>query len=284
MPHHFDPTILREYDIRGIVGQTLAVEDALALGRAFGTMVRRARGERVMLGYDGRLSSRDLAASVSDGLVSTGCEVLAIGRGPTPMLYYSVYELNADAGIMVTGSHNPPDYNGFKMMLKSGPVYGEAIADLGRIAAEGAYAHGSGKAGRVDIFERYVDRLMQNFSGAALDVAWDPGNGAAGEVTEALAQRLPGRHLVINGAIDGSFPNHHPDPTVEANLAQLKEVVRTQNLDLGIAFDGDGDRIGAVDSQGRVVWGDQLLAILARDVIAQLPGATIFALAASPSS
>ena len=277
VPHQFDPTILREYDIRGIVGETLQEDDARALGHVFGTMVRRAGGRRVALGQDGRLSSPALAAALAEGLCAAGIEVLRVGLGPTPMLYYAVHELPADGGIMVTGSHNPPDYNGFKMMLGTKPVYGAMIRDLGTMAAAGDVERGSGSLRDVALFADYIERLAADFDGAAMNVVWDPGNGAAGAAVEALVARLPGRHLVINGEIDGTFPNHHPDPTVEANLAQLKTAVTEGGFDLGFAFDGDGDRIGAVDRLGRVVWGDQLLLILARDLLRELPGATIIA-------
>ncbi|MFZ5608436.1 MAG: phosphoglucomutase/phosphomannomutase PgmG [Pseudomonadota bacterium] len=277
MTHRFDPTILREYDIRGVVDETLRPADALALGQAFGTMVRRKGGQRVVVGRDGRLSSPKLAAALVEGLIAAGIDVIEIGVGPTPMTYYAVFALEADGGIMVTGSHNPPAYNGFKMMLGRKAFFGAQIQELGRIAADGAYAAGAGTRTQAAMLARYVDRLFQDFAGGALSVAWDPGNGAAGEAVSMLVKRLPGRHLVINGDIDGSFPNHHPDPTEEKNLAQLKDAVARHKLDLGIAFDGDGDRIGAVDARGRVVWGDQLLAILARDVLAAVPGATIIA-------
>ncbi len=275
--HQFDPVLLREYDIRGIVGESLQLSDALALGRAFGSKIIGAGGLTVCVGYDGRLSSPDIELALVEGLKSTGLEVRRIGLGPTPMLYYSVFELNADGGVMITGSHNPPNYNGFKMMLGKQACFGAAIQELGRIAANGAFEKGAGSVASADIFDRYVARLLQDFEGAALNVAWDPGNGAAGDVIKALVAKLPGRHVVINGAIDGNFPAHHPDPTVEENLAQLKEVVAKEKLDLGLAFDGDGDRIGAVDAKGRVVWGDQLLAILAKDVLRELPGSPIIA-------
>lgn len=275
--HLFHPTSLREYDIRGIVGQTLGPADAYAVGRGFGTVVRRAGGSRVAVGRDGRLSSPALEQAMVDGLMAAGCDVLQVGLGPTPMLYYSVHALPADGGIMITGSHNPPDYNGFKMMLADRPFFGPDIADLGAAAAAGDWESGTGTARSIAMVDRYVDRLVADYQGPALRVGWDAGNGAAGEVLAKLAQKLPGDHHVLFTEIDGSFPNHHPDPTVEANLAHLKALVADRNLDLGIAFDGDGDRIGAVDGQGRVIWGDQLLGILAEPVLAANPGATIIA-------
>ena len=281
--HRFDPGILREYDIRGVVGQTLGPDDARAIGRAFGTMVARA-GEgaagprRVALGYDGRLSSPDLAAAAADGLAACGHTVLRVGRGPTPMLYFAVHQFTADAGLMITGSHNPPDHNGFKMMLGTGAFYGDSIRTLGAIAAAGDFVRGTGAVEDAPALDAYVDRLAADFRGTRpLTVAWDAGNGAAGEAMARLAARLPGRHVLLNETIDGRFPNHHPDPTVPENLAQLQAAVTAEGCDLGIAFDGDGDRIGAVDADGVILWADQLMVVLAGQVLAENPGATIIA-------
>ncbi|MFC7050863.1 phosphoglucomutase/phosphomannomutase PgmG [Emcibacter nanhaiensis] len=282
MAHSFNPTVLREYDIRGIVGDTIKEQDAEALGRAFGTLVRRNGGRKVCVGYDGRLSSPSLEKALVSGLLATGLDVIRVGRGPTPMLYYSVFELDADGGIMITGSHNPPDYNGFKMMIGKESCFGERIQEIGRLSAAGDLESGEGTAADEEIFDRYVERIlsdvdMESLARADLTVAWDTGNGAAGEVVEAVINRLPGEHILINGDIDGTFPAHHPDPTVEENLVQLQDCVAEEQCDLGLAFDGDGDRIGAVDSAGRIVWGDQLLAILSREVLEDQPGATIIA-------
>lgn len=277
MAHQFHPTTLREYDVRGIVGETLTEDDARALGRGFGTRVRRAGGRKVAVGYDGRLSSPMLEAALVGGLTSAGVDVVRIGLGPTPMLYYAVHALGADGGIQVTGSHNPPNYNGFKMMLGHAPFFGADIQDLGRMSAEEDWEDGAGTSEQVDIMDQYVDRLLKNFDGGAYNIAWDAGNGAAGPVVEKLAARLPGRHVLLFTDVDGTFPNHHPDPTVEANLADLRAAVADEKLDFGLAFDGDGDRIGAIDGEGRVIWGDQLLAILAEDVLKAVPGATIIA-------
>ncbi len=284
--HEFHPTVLREYDVRGIIGDTLDKPDAVALGRAFGTMVlSQTRGKRrplICVGYDGRLSSPMMEDALISGLTAAGVDVVRTGLGPTPMLYYSVFELDADGGIMITGSHNPPDYNGFKMMIGKDACFGDRIQTLGKIAASGKFRQGAGDVSDRPMFDAYMARLMKDideghYAGPPLNVAWDPGNGAAGDVVTELVKRLPGRHAVINGDIDGTFPAHHPDPTVEENLVQLQALVKAEGLDLGLAFDGDGDRIGAVDAQGRVVWGDQLLAILAQDVLEALPGSTIIA-------
>lgn len=273
--HAFHPTSLREYDIRGRIGQTLSEADARAVGRGLGTRVRRAGGRTVVVGRDGRLSSPALEAAVVEGLSASGCDAVRIGLGPTPMLYWAVHELGADGGIMVTGSHNPPDYNGFKMMLGTAPFFGADIQALGRAAAEGDWEEGAGSARELDVADRYAARLVEGFAGPALRVGWDAGNGAAGPIVERLARLLPGEHHLLYTQVDGTFPNHHPDPTDESTLADLKALVARERLDLGLAFDGDGDRLGAVDGRGRVVWGDQLLQILAEPVLAEQPGATI---------
>ena len=275
MTHKFDPTTLREYDIRGIIGKTLGEADAAAIGRSFGTRVRRNGGKRVAVGFDGRLSSPGLEAALVEGLNAVGIDAVRVGVGPTPMLYYAVYELGCDGGVMITGSHNPPDYNGFKMMLGHKPFFGADIRDLGVLAAAGNWETGAGGSAHVDIMDRYVDRLLQGYDAKPFNIAWDCGNGVAGPVVEKLVKRLPGKHITMFTDVDGNFPNHHPDPTDEANLEDLKKVVADNGLDFGLAFDGDGDRLGAIDSLGRVVWGDQLLGILAEPVLQELPGATI---------
>jgi phosphomannomutase len=277
LSHIFHPTSLREYDIRGIVGKTLGPDDAYAIGRGFGSLVRDAGGDKVAVGRDGRESSPLLEDAVVRGLGDSGVDAVRIGLGPTPMLYYAEAVLDVGGGIMITGSHNPPDYNGFKMVLGHRAFFGEDIQKLGRMAAAGDWREGSGSVGDVDIIDRYVDRLVQGFDGAPFRIAWDAGNGAAGPALEKLAAKLPGEHHLLYTEVDSRFPNHHPDPTEEANLADLKALVAAKGLDFGIAFDGDGDRIGAIDGEGRVVWGDQLLAILAEPVLADVPGATIIA-------
>jgi phosphomannomutase len=276
--HRFHPTILREYDVRGIVGETLFPADARALGRAYAATLRREGGKRVCVGFDGRLSSPELEGALARGLAESGIQVLRIGRGPTPMLYFAVHHLDADGGIQVTGSHNPPRHNGFKMMLGKSSFFGESIRELGRIAAAGAFMGGEGRIEDAPVFEAYVDRLLADFRpGRALGVAWDAGNGATGEALQALAARLPGQHHLLFTEIDGRFPNHHPDPTIPENLEDLIGAVRGQGAEIGIAFDGDGDRIGVVDGRGRILFGDQLLQILAEDVLARHPGSPIIA-------
>lgn len=277
--HRFNPTILREYDIRGVVGETVSRDDAAALGRAFGTLARRRGATALAVGFDGRHSSPDLEAALVEGLTAVGLNVYRIGRGPTPMLYFATHHLpDVQGGIMVTGSHNPPTHNGFKMTLDHGAFFGEDIQELGRIAEAGDFETGAGGVSDRAVFDAYVARVLRDYDGAEpLKVAWDAGNGAAGEAMVALTARLPGEHILLNQAIDGRFPAHHPDPTVAKNLEQLQKTVIAEGCDLGVAFDGDGDRIGAVDGRARILWGDQIMLLLARDVLKQHPGATIIA-------
>jgi phosphomannomutase len=278
--HDFDPTSLREYDIRGVVGRTLHPADAFAIGRTFGTVVARAGGNRVAVGYDGRLSSPELSAALIEGLKASGMQVLRVGRAPTPLLYFAATTLETDGAVMVTGSHNPPDYNGFKMMLGKSAFFGPEIQLLGRLAAAGdVVAAATGTEEPVDVSDAYVDRVMQDWDGGdrKLRVVWDNANGAAGELLEKLLRKLPGEHTVLNAAIDGRFPAHHPDPTIAKNQEQLIAAVLEAKADLGIGFDGDADRLGAVDDKGGMLLGDQLMVVLARDVLKSHPGATIIA-------
>ena len=288
MKHEFNPTILREYDIRGIIGETLGPDDARAIGRSFGTLLRRAGGTTVAVGYDGRVSSPMLEHALVEGLTASGCNVVRIGMGATPMLYYAEASTeDVDGGIQITGSHNPPNYNGFKMVFQGRPFFGADIQTLGQLAAAGDWTDGAGSVTRRDVLGAYVERMLEGLAGidpaalSGLRVGWDAGNGAAGPALEALAARLPGEHHLLFTEVDGHFPNHHPDPTVEENLADLRALVAEKRLDFGVAFDGDGDRIGAIDGQGRVIWGDQLLMIYAEDLLSRPggkhAGATIIA-------
>jgi phosphomannomutase len=282
MTHRFAPEILREYDVRGRVGRNLSDADAHALGRGFATAVREAGGRRVAVGYDGRLTSPALEAALVAGLTASGVDVVRIGLCPTPMLYFAEATLEVDGGIQVTGSHNPPGDNGFKLVQQHRSFFGEAIQRLAARAAAGDWADGdrAGGAGTVtttDVTEPYVARLLAGHSGGACRIAWDCGNGASGPVVERLTKLLPGEHHLLFTDVDGHFPHHHPDPTIEANLADLKRVVAANKLHFGVAFDGDGDRIGVVDADGRMIRADQLLAILAEPVLAGHPHATIVA-------
>ncbi|MBF6603294.1 MAG: phosphomannomutase/phosphoglucomutase [Sphingorhabdus sp.] len=280
--HEFHPTSLREYDIRGIIGETLGNDDAYAIGRGFGTLIARAGGSAVVTGYDGRTSSPMLEDALIEGLNDAGVDAISVGMGPTPMLYYAECVLEqVQGGIQITGSHNPANYNGFKMVFQGRPFFGEDIQKLGAMAASGDWETAAddavGTIDRMEIMDEYVARLVKNFTGNAMKVGWDAGNGAAGPVIEKLTALLPGEHHLLFTEVDGTFPNHHPDPTEEKNLADLKALVAGKSLDFGVAFDGDGDRIGAIDGEGRVIWGDQLLQIYAEDVLKSEPGATIIA-------
>nr|WP_294847037.1 phosphomannomutase/phosphoglucomutase [uncultured Sphingomonas sp.] len=277
MSHQFNRTILREYDVRGIVGSTLTDADAYALGRSYAALAVNENAKTVAVGRDGRTHSPALEDALINGLTEGGVDVIRTGMGASPMLYFAVATLPVQGGIQVTGSHNPGDYNGFKMLLNGRSIFGAEIQDLGRRAAEGDWSDGSGSVSETDVSDAYVDALMKGFDGKSYRIGWDAGNGAAGPVLEKLLARLPGEHHAIYMEVDGTFPNHHPDPTVEKNLSDLKALVADKSLDFGIAFDGDADRIGAVDSQGRVIWGDQLVMILAGPVLKDLPGATIIA-------
>jgi phosphomannomutase len=284
MTHDFHSTVLREYDIRGIIGETLGAEDARAIGRGFGSMLAEAGGTKVAVGYDGRVSSPMLEHALVEGLTASGMDVVRIGMSATPMLYYAeASAADVDGGIQITGSHNPANYNGFKMVFQGRPFFGADIQELGRRGAAGEWVDGAGAVEERDVIDAYIDRMLEALDGldpaalAGLKVGWDAGNGAAGPALEKLAARLPGEHHLLYTEVDGNFPNHHPDPTVEANLEDLRALVAEKSLNFGIAFDGDGDRIGAIDGEGRVIWGDQLLMIYAEDLLARTKGVTIIA-------
>ena len=282
--HMFNQSILRAYDIRGIVGETLSTDDAYAIGRGFASIIITRTGKTnptITSARDGRLSSPDMLEALNRGMVDAGANVIDTGLGPTPMLYYSVHHFAADGGIMVTGSHNPPTHNGFKMTIGTKPFYGDDIIEIGEIAKDGDWATGNGSVKEISIFDEYVNRLLEGLnksdSSKELTVVWDAGNGAAGEAMQALTAKLPGKHILLFADIDGTFPNHHPDPTVPENLVDLQAAVAAEKADFGVAFDGDGDRIGAVDSTGRIIWGDQLLMFFAREILSRKPNSTIIA-------
>jgi phosphomannomutase len=277
--HKFHASSLREYDIRGIVGETLHEADAFAIGRVFGSIVLEKGGKTVAVGRDGRLSSPSLEAALIKGLTASGAQVVSIGVGPTPMLYFAAFTEPTDGAVMVTGSHNPANYNGFKMLLGKKPFFGSAILDLGaRAAAGNVVAETTGSVTQKDVSDAYITRLMQDWDGEKkLNIVWDNGNGSAGDVLTKLLAKLPGKHKVLNGNIDGTFPAHHPDPTVAKNLEQLVAAVKKEGADVGVAFDGDADRIGLVDNEGHILFGDQFLILMARDVLREHPGGTIIA-------
>ncbi|MBY0281723.1 MAG: phosphomannomutase/phosphoglucomutase [Alphaproteobacteria bacterium] len=274
-----NPKILREYDIRGTFGKSLTLEDASALGRRFAEMMGDQGFKNVCVGRDGRLSSPVLAEALMKGLIEGGVNVKDIGVGPTPMVYFGVKHLKTDAGIMVTGSHNPPEDNGFKMTLYTRPFFGPDIQGLSKLKGDATKTPGTIEG--INIEALYTERLLKDYRPGKnpLKIAIDPGNGAAGRIVELLMQsaKLNGDVFAVNTAIDGNFPAHHPDPTVPENLKELTALVKKENCDLGIAFDGDADRIGVIDGLGRILWGDQLMILWSRDVLKSHPGATIIA-------
>ena len=269
-------TIFREYDIRGIADRELLSADVEELGRGLGTYIRRHSGGRAInVGRDCRLSSTRLRDALVKGLLAAGCDVTDIGVGPTPLLYYSKQHLKADGAIMITGSHNPPEYNGFKSMSGDGTLHGEAIQDVRRIIERGDFESGSGELRTVDVATPYIDEIASQFRfERRIKVVADAGNGTAGPVMHRILEKLNVDATELFFEMDGRFPNHHPDPTVPENLRELVEAVRRTGAELGIAFDGDADRIGAVDEQGNVVYGDMLMLIYGREILTRKRGAT----------
>ena len=275
--HNFKKTILREYDIRGIIDEDLNSIDALYLGKAFATLLKKQKFKNVVVGYDGRISSINFEKELVKGLSSKGINVYKIGLVPTPLLYFTMYSKKYDSGIMITGSHNPSNYNGFKMLLKNKSIVGKDILDLARISSKGIFVNDKkAKIKKILIKNKYLS-FLKNSSNIKknIKVAWDPGNGSSGEVVSKLIKKIKGKHFIINGKIDGNFPSHHPDPTVPKNLKQLINLVKKKKCDLGFAFDGDGDRLGVVDNKGRIIFADKIVAFLARDVLLNNPNSKI---------
>jgi phosphomannomutase/phosphoglucomutase len=273
-----NPQIFREYDIRGNADRDLSDDVARDLGRALGTVMAERGLRRIMVGRDCRLSSRRLRNALVEGLVETGRHVVKIEVGPTPLLYFAVNHLDADGGIMVTGSHNPPEDNGFKMLLGKGTIHGDDIRALReRIEARNFVTLPGGHVERAEVGPRYVAWMTGNISLARTDVKFvlDAGNGAGGPLALATMRALGLNPDPLFCDMDGRFPNHHPDPTLPENVAALVARVRETGAEVGIAFDGDADRIGAVDPSGEIIWGDKLLVAFARSVLARHPGAAV---------
>lgn len=273
-------SIFREYDIRGIADTELLSADVTDLGQGLGTYLQRHSGRSINLGRDCRLSSTRLRDALIEGMIASGCDVTDIGVVPTPLLYFSAVQLKADGAVMITGSHNPSEFNGFKTVCGSGALHGEAIQEVRRIIETRDFENGKGSGKKADVSDAYVDRVASAFDlpeivkGRRLKVVLDAGNGTAGPVMHRVLQRLNVDPAELYFDMDGHFPNHHPDPTVPSNLAHLQEAVRANHADLGIAFDGDSDRIGAVDENGDVIYGDMLLLIYGREILTRKPGAT----------
>jgi phosphomannomutase / phosphoglucomutase len=271
--------IFRAYDVRGLVETELTPEIITALGRAFGSAIIEAGGQRVAVGRDCRLSSPALRDSLIEGITAAGVGVVDVGEVPTPLLYFAVHQKQLDGGVMITGSHNPPEYNGFKMLLGRDALFGDAIQGLADRIEAGRFSEGQGVVERFDITPVYLDWVTSHIemSGHRLKVVVDGGNGMGGPTAVALYERLGVEVVPLFIEPDGNFPNHHPDPTVEANLEHLIASVRAHDADLGIGYDGDGDRIGVIDERGEIMWGDRLMILLSRSLLAEVPGATIVA-------
>ena len=267
--------IFREYDIRGIADEELLDPGIIELGRAVGSYLQRKNGKNITLGRDCRLSSERLRNALIHGLMTSGCQVTDVGVVPTPLLYYSVFHLKADGAVMITGSHNPAEYNGFKIVSGTSTIHGGEIQELRRMIEGRDFNVGQGSEKSADIVTPYVDEISAPFQfQRRVRVVADAGNGTAGPVMRRIFQKLNCDATELFFDMDGRFPNHHPDPTVPKNLARLVETVTAKHADLGIAFDGDADRIGAVDDRGAIIYGDQLMIIYAREILKRKPGAT----------
>jgi phosphomannomutase/phosphoglucomutase len=270
-----NPRVFREYDIRGNADRDLDNGFATALGRAIGTHLRRAGARRITLGRDCRVHSPRLHAALRDGLLSTGIDLLDVGVVATPLLYYSVFHFDADGGVQITGSHNPPEDNGFKILRGKSTIHGAEIQKLRALVEKGDFDHGKGSASEVDVVGPYLEMAASRIQlgPRRFPVVVDAGNGVGG-VAAPLLERLGFAVTCLYCEPDGRFPHHHPDPTVEANVAELKRTVAAEGAEVGIALDGDADRIGVVDARGRIVWGDQLMILFARSILEEQPGAT----------
>lgn len=277
--HDFHPSILREYDIRGIIDETLHDQDAYAIGVAFAQIVSEKKGQTIAIGYDGRLSSPSLVSHLAQGICDAGLDVVNLGMCPSPLTYYAGYALEGiDATIMVTGSHNPGAYNGFKFTLNKRAFFGDDIQEIGTIAKKNfTPAKIKGTLTEKDIKSDYINRLLKDLPPikTPLKIAWDCGNGAAATVIHDLTDHIHAQHIFLYDVIDGTFPNHHPDPTVEKNLQDLITVVKEKKCDIGFAFDGDGDRIGVIDNEGTIIWPDSLITLYAQNILKTHSGATI---------
>jgi phosphomannomutase / phosphoglucomutase len=268
-------SIFREYDIRGIADEELLDPDVELLGRALATYIIRHSGRTICLGHDCRLTSARIHQALRKGLLTAGAHVLDIETVPTPVLYYGAVHFKADGAVMITGSHNPPDCNGFKTVCGASTLYGQAIQDVYKLIQSNDYESSEGAVRSVDAITPYVDEIASQFKfGRKVKVVVDAGNGTAGPTVHRLFEKIGVRATEMFFDMDGNFPNHHPDPTVPANLEHLKEGVRKHKADLGIAFDGDADRIGAIDDHGDVIYGDMLMLILGREILSRKPGST----------
>ena len=276
MGHELAKEILKSCDIRGIYGSELKAVDAYYIGKSFGTIIKRYGAQSCAVGYDVRLSSPELSRKLIYGLLECGINITDIGMNPSPAVYYAVNELGFDSGVVITASHNPSEYNGIKFVLKDRLFHGDMIDELGRLSESGDFSSGqTGALRKTDITHDYLKFLLSFVDSepeTKLKVVWDPGNGAVSDILKQLVRFLPGEHSIIFGEPDGRFPNHHADPSLPENMEHLQEEVRKKKADCGIAFDGDGDRIGVVDEAGRILQGDELLVIYSRDFLKKNPG------------
>jgi phosphomannomutase/phosphoglucomutase len=274
-----DPNIFREYDIRGIVGPQLTTDVVARLGLAIGTFFRRNGARRIAVGYDARESSPLFCELLTRSFNQTGCDAVLVGMVPTPVLYHTAFTRHVDGGVMITGSHNPPDHNGFKICLGTSTLFGSQISEIRDIAVGGEFETGEGTTETLSVLDAYCSDIVSRtrMGSRRLKAVVDAGNGMGG-VTAVPVYRELGINLVgLFTDPDSTFPNHHPDPTVEENLVDVIKAVKEHNADVGIAFDGDGDRIGVVDETGRIIWGDELMVLFSREILAAAPGATIIA-------
>ena len=270
------PEIFKAYDIRGIVGQTLTRDAVYSIGRAIGSEARARKVKTVVVGRDGRLSGPELSRALMEGICASGVDVADIGMVPTPLGYFAAHHLKTGSAVMVTGSHNPPDYNGFKIMLAGDTLHSTAITALRTRLVEGRLTEGNGNIRQVDVRQDYLDRIVSDVKlTRKMKIVVDCGNGVAGAVAPERFKRLGCEIVPLFCEVDGSFPNHHPDPSKPENLADVIRTLRETDAEIGIAFDGDGDRLGVVTKDGEIIYPDRQLMLFAADVLARVPGGQI---------
>lgn len=268
--------IFRLYDIRGIAGKELTPENVKIIGKSYGTYMKSMGYSRITIARDNRASSLEFYNTLSEGVNSTGCNVINLGLVPTPLLYFSLFHLKVDGGVMITGSHNPPEYNGFKLCVGKTTIYGEEIQKIRKICEEGDFHQGAGTIEEVDIVTPYIELLLKKFPlKKEIKVVIDGGNATAGIIAPKLFKKLNCKFIPLYCDLDSSFPNHHPDPTVPENLKDLILSVKKNKADVGIAFDGDVDRLGVIDNLGNIIWGDKLLILYSREILKRHPGASV---------
>lgn len=270
MKHIFSPNLIRAADVRGVIGKNFTLSDAYFFGRAFASLCIRERGPNICVARDGRTSSPDIEMHLVRGLRDSGANVIKIGVGTSPMLYFATLEYEFDGGIMITASHNPKEYNGFKSIIGTEFLTGERLKSIDKIARTGNFERGFGEEVSQDLKDNYITRVLMGFEKKLkkdIKIVWDPANGAAGDIIKLLSEQMPGKHIIINQEIDGTFPSHHPDPTVKENLSQLIVKVRDENADIGFSFDGDGDRVAAIDSKGNIIDAEKILLLLMNDIL-----------------